>query len=52
MNIKDIDKQELLKWLGSDITKDGLLDLLLDLVNGSYEQHEFFNDVRQYSKDN
>jgi len=50
--IQDISKIELIKWLGSDATKDDLLNILLEVVNGFYEPHYLFNDIRDFIKDN
>ena len=46
---KDLTKQELINWLGSDTTKDSLINLVLEIANGYYEPHILFNDIREYS---
>jgi hypothetical protein len=46
---KDLTKDEIVNWLGSDITKEGLLNLLLEIANGYYEPHILFNNIREYS---
>ena len=41
-------KEQLISWLGSDMTKDGLVDLLLEIANGEYDALEFKSDVAFY----
>lgn len=50
--IQDITEQELINWLGSDYTRKDLIHLLLEIANGFYEPHYFFNDIRDYTKEN
>ena len=43
-----VTKEQLLAWLGSDMTKDGLVDLLLEIANGEYEALALKSDVAFY----
>ena len=47
-NEHKVTREQLLAWLGSDMTKDGLVDLLLEIANGEYEALEFKSDVAFY----
>jgi hypothetical protein len=43
-----IDKAQLLAWLGSDATKDDLIDLLLEIANDKYLPADLRGDINAY----
>lgn len=44
-----ITKEQLLAWLGSDATKDTLIELLLELANREYDAETMRADIGLYS---
>lgn len=51
MEYLDITKQQLENWLGDENTRDGALNLLLDILNGAYPVHMLFNDIDSYNRE-
>jgi hypothetical protein len=43
-----VNKEQLLAWLGSDVTKDMLVDMLLEIANGEYTPDALQKDVWCY----
>lgn len=43
-----VTKEQLLAWLGSDVTKDILIDMLLDIANKDYEVEALKSDISFY----
>ena len=43
-----VTKEQLLAWLGSDVTKDVLVSVLLELATGEYDIEAFQCDVLYY----
>ncbi len=48
--MKIISKKQMELWLGSDTTKETLITLLTELVNGRYSINAFRHDVKIYEK--
>ena len=45
---QNVTKQQLLAWLGSDVTKDALVDMLLEIANGEYAALVLKADIAFY----
>jgi len=45
-----VTKEQLLAWMGSDMTKDGLVDLVLELANDEYDQVQLRLDIFVYNQ--
>lgn len=43
-----VTKEQLLAWLGSDVTKDTLVEMLLEIANGEYDAEALKSDVAFY----
>jgi hypothetical protein len=43
-----VTKEQMLEWLGSDVTKDMLVNMLLEIANGEYEPDALQMDVYYY----
>lgn len=43
-----VTKEQLLAWLGSDASKDTLIEMLLDVANGEYEVEALRSDISFY----
>jgi len=43
-----ITKEQMLAWLGSDVTMDVLVSLLVDVANGEYEPDALRADIACY----
>ncbi len=43
-----VNKEQLLAWLGSDVTKDILVNMLLEIANGEYAPEVLLLDVWTY----
>lgn len=50
MTTPKLTRDHVLAWLGSDITYDGLVDLLTEIVNSEYTNDEFYVDVNNYKE--
>ncbi len=46
-DISDIKEEELYKFLGPDSTKQEVVALLLDVLNGYYGVSSLFDDIRK-----
>lgn len=44
-----VTREQLLAWLGSDATKDTLIELLLELANREYDAETMRADIGLYS---
>lgn len=45
---KQMTKEQLIAWLGSDATKDTLIELLLEIANGEYDADTMRSDIGLY----
>ena len=43
-----VTKEQLAAWLGSDVTKDTLMSLLLEIANGEYDAETLRSDINLY----
>lgn len=43
-----VTKEQLIAWLGSDATKDTLIELLLEIANGEYDADTMRSDIGLY----
>ena len=43
-----VTEEKLRAWLGSDVTKDTLVSLLLEIANGEYEPDAMRSDIMFY----
>jgi hypothetical protein len=43
-----VTKEQLSAWLGSDVTKDTLMSLLLEIANGEYDAETLRSDINLY----
>ncbi len=43
-----VTKEQMLAWLGSDVTMDMLVSMLVDIANGEYEPDALQMDVHCY----
>ena len=43
-----VTKEQLIAWLGSDVTMDALMSMLLEIANGEYEPDALQMDVWCY----
>ena len=46
-----VTKEQLLAWMGSDVTKDELVALLLELANDEYDQIQMRLDIFMYDNE-
>ena len=46
--MREITKEQLLAWLGSDATKDTLVSMLLEIANKEYEVDALRSDIMFY----
>ena len=46
-----VTEQQLRAWLGDDATKDTLVSLLLEIVNGEYDADTMRSDVESYEQE-
>lgn len=45
---KQMTKEQLIAWLGSDATKDTLIELLLEIASGEYDADTMRSDIGLY----
>ena len=46
-----VTREQMLAWLGSDVTMDMLVSMLIDIANGEYEPDALRMDVNYYEGD-
>ncbi len=46
--MEEITEEQLLAWIGSDNTKESMIELLLDIANGNYNGAALGYDVLDY----
>ena len=45
MDYLDIDKNDVQNWIGNDLSKEDLIEVIAQLVNGSYPVSELRQDI-------
>ena len=46
-----VTKEQLLSWLGTDVTKDVLVNILLEIANGDYTPDALQMDIDCYEEE-
>jgi hypothetical protein len=43
-------KKQIEQWLGSDISRKGIIEIITDIANGDYPAEMLKNDIAQYEE--
>ena len=46
-----VDEEQMNDYLGSDIDRDGLIELLCEIANGEYKAEELYSDAINYESE-